>query len=526
LNNVIQISADFYDSLALTSSGGVTAWGLDQTLDTVVPLYLSGATYVSASRDFTMVLSQPILTEIFCNPYISPCDSTITCQVIVSPPAGPPGDVVSIVGNGPITLPTSVTVQPGQTTASFQFMTPVSIGDGEEFVTGSFGGASVEEQDYYSGLSVLSVSFASNSELGGATNQCTVTLSGLTGAQGTSVQILGTGPAMLPTSLAIAPGASSAKFTIHTPAVATSMTQTVQASFAGVPVTSSFSVLPQPVSSIVIAPTTIVGGANAEATITLGGTAGATGDVVSLTSSSAAVIVPASITIPNGGSHFSFLVKTTAVSASANVVVTATTTGTPQTANVTVVAAGLTNLNVLSSSVVGGNNEEAQVVLGTPAGSSGAVVSLNSNGPSATVPASVTVPAGATSFYFVVKTSGVNAATPVTLTATLGASVKTASFTVNPASLAGITATPSSVTGGGNVQIVVSLSGQQGPGSIVVTLSSSSAQAPVPATVTIGAGSSSYSFLLKTQKVTATTQVTLTGMAAGVTQTATFTITP
>jgi hypothetical protein len=67
---------------------------------------------------------------------------------------------------------------------------------------------------------------------------------------------------------------------------------------------------------------------------------------------------------------------------------------------------------------------------GAPVG--GAVVTLGSNGTSASVPASVTVAAGATTATFAVTTTVVTVTTTVTITASYGSATQTASLALTP----------------------------------------------------------------------------------------------
>ena len=71
------------------------------------------------------------------------------------------------------------------------------------------------------------------------------------------------------------------------------------------------------------------------------------------------------------------------------------------------------------------------VTLNAPAPAAGAVVTLTSNNPAATVPASVTVAGGTTvSPAFTIATSAVAANTPVTISATYGGITATGTLTV------------------------------------------------------------------------------------------------
>lgn len=80
--------------------------------------------------------------------------------------------------------------------------------------------------------------------------------------------------------------------------------------------------------------------------------------------------------------------------------------------------AAVSSLSVNPTSVVGGTAAQGTVTLNS-APNTGTAVTLSSNNPAATVPASVTVNASATSASFNIATTAVATATPVTIAGTL-----------------------------------------------------------------------------------------------------------
>jgi hypothetical protein len=92
--------------------------------------------------------------------------------------------------------------------------------------------------------------------------------------------------------------------------------------------------------------------------------------------------------------------------------------------------------------------------------------------------------------------------------------------------LSSLTLNPTSVTGGTPSSGTVTLSGAAPYGGAVVNLSSSASQATVPSSVTVAAGAASATFTVSTIAVTASTPSTISASYAGVTKTATLTMTP
>ena len=93
--------------------------------------------------------------------------------------------------------------------------------------------------------------------------------------------------------------------------------------------------------------------------------------------------------------------------------------------------------------------------------------------------------------------------------------------------LTSLTVNPSSVTGGGSAQGVVTLSGAAPAGGAVVMLSSSNTSAAtVPASATVPANATGVSFTVTTKPVSAATAVTVSASYGGLTRTAPLTVNP
>jgi uncharacterized protein (TIGR03790 family) len=179
-----------------------------------------------------------------------------------------------------------------------------------------------------------------------------------------------------------------------------------------------------------------------------------------------------------------------------------------------------------SSSVVGGDGTRGWVLLTAPAPAGGAVVALTStNETAASVPPSVMVVEGATKAMFPIATAGVTANVNVTLSASYGGSVPHKVLVVSPL-LASIGA-PESVTGGATVRAIVSLAKPAPSGGIAVPIASSSPLVtPSTSTVTIPGGQTYASFNVTTQPVASEKGVTLRAVYAGAKRTTTLQLLP
>ncbi len=202
-------------------------------------------------------------------------------------------------------------------------------------------------------------------------------------------------------------------------------------------------------SSVSLSPATVNGGASSTGTVRLSGAAPAGGVTVALASADTSASVPASVVVAQGSTSATFAVATSAVAAAKAVTITATVSGKSASAVLNINAAVLSSLALSPNALAGGSSSTANTVtLNAAAPAGGAVVTLTSSDPSAVTPASVTVAAGATSAKFTITTSTVAASTAVTITASYGSVTKTATLTVAPIILSGLTLSPASTAGG------------------------------------------------------------------------------
>jgi hypothetical protein len=196
--------------------------------------------------------------------------------------------------------------------------------------------------------------------------------------------------------------------------------------------------------------------------------------------------------------------------------------------NPTVAAPTLNSVIVIPSTVVGGQSATGTVDLTGAAPAGGALVSLSSANPAASVPASVTVPASATSNTFSVTTNPVSVTTVGNISASYDGVTKSTMMTVNPqpaAALSALSLNPTSVRGGVKSVGTVTLSAAAPTGGLVVNLSSSnSSKAPVPSSVIVASGNTNANFDITTTTVSRKTVVTISASRGGITKSASLTI--
>src|ERR1035441_2100938 len=200
------------------------------------------------------------------------------------------------------------------------------------------------------------------------------------------------------------------------------------------------------ISSIACSPGTLVPSSSSTCTVTL---AGSGGGVIGLSSNSANLTVPASVTIPFGSISGTFLAAASAFTADQTATVTATLNGSSQSATLSLVApVTLSALQCAAASLASNASTTCTVML-SKAPATSTVVALANSAPSIlTVPASVSVAANATSATFTASTGTLVSGQTATVTATLNGSSQSATLSLlGPVTLSGITASAITASG-------------------------------------------------------------------------------
>jgi hypothetical protein len=161
---------------------------------------------------------------------------------------------------------------------------------------------------------LTSVTVSPSSVSGGQSATGTVTLTGAAPSSGAVVSLTSANPAAsVPSSVTIPGSAWSTNFTVSTSPVGSTTAGNLTATHLGVSKSVTLTVTaatPAVLSSLILNPTTVVGGSSSVGTVTLNKVT-ASAVVVSLTSSKPAkASVPASVTVPAGASSASFNITT------------------------------------------------------------------------------------------------------------------------------------------------------------------------------------------------------------------------
>ncbi|HZH98030.1 MAG TPA: proprotein convertase P-domain-containing protein, partial [Fimbriimonadaceae bacterium] len=274
-------------------------------------------------------------------------------------------------------------------------------------------------------------------------------------------------------------------------------------------------------SNLTFNPPSVVGGNPSTGTVTLTSAAPTGGASVSLTSSSTAITVPASVTVPAGATTATFTANTIRVTADVTRSVSATYLGVTKSANLTVIAsAGVSNLTASPSTAYGGDKLVGTVTLTAAAPAGGANVTLRSGSSILLVPGSVMVSAGSTSAAFTIDTLHVYATYTRYIYADYAGTTKAVAITLSSGpALYSFTANPATVKGGSSTTGAIRLNAVAPAGGIKVYLQSGSSALIVPEFVTIPAGQSVVLFTIRTTAVSATVDRAIYARRGGISKT-------
>lgn len=385
---------------------------------TAVTSVTIGATYGITSKA-TLTINPTQLSAISLNPTAVTGGSSSTGTVTLNGVAPTGGMVVTLSSSGaPATVPASVTVAAGQSTATFTVTTTAVTSVANPSITAKQGTNQFSATLTVNPASVQSVSLSPTSVVGGTANATgTVTLTGKAPTGGAVVTLTSnnTSAATVPVSVTVAANATTATFTVTSKAVTATATPSISATYNGT-ASATLTVTPIQVATVTLNPTSVAGGVSSTGTVTLNATT-PTSVVVTLSSNSGSATVAASVTIPAGSKSANFTVSTIAVTAQTTATITATYR-TSASANLTITTPQVQSLSLSPTSVVGGSSSTGTVTLNGKAPAGGIVVTLSSsNTTAARPPASVTIPANATSAQFSIATSAVSGIVNATISA-------------------------------------------------------------------------------------------------------------
>jgi uncharacterized protein (TIGR03437 family) len=330
-----------------------------------------------------------------------------------------------------------------------------------------------------------------------ASGTCTVTLTGTAPAGGAAVALTNTNTVLTaPVSVTVAAGLTSATFNVTTAGIASNQSATVTATYNATSASATVGLVASMLVSSLACPANLGPNASGTCTVTLTQVAPAGGAVVSLTSNQTALTVPASVTVAGGVTTGAFNAATGTLASNLTATVTASYNSSSAPATINLVATIVVSSLTCNPTSLGPNaTSSCTVTLSNPAPGGGAVVSLTSNNPLLTTPASVTVLAGSTTAAFTATAGNITVSQTGSVTAGYNGSSQPVSISLVPLAVQ-VTSLLCNLTGlmsAGTTTCTATLS-QTVAANTPVSLTSSSPLLSVPAGVTVPAGSNSAGF--------------------------------
>jgi hypothetical protein len=410
--------------------GGFNIFTTAVTTTTVVTISVSGGGVTqSATLTVTPAAPPPVtLSAIALSPstVVGGNSSQGTATLASAAPSGGAAVTLTSSNTSRATVPASITVPAGATSATFTVSTASVTASTSATISGVSGGVSrsavLTVTPPAASVSLSSLALSPSSVTGGASSQGTVKLTSAAPSGGAVVALTNsnTAVATVPASVTVAAGATSATFTATTVSVTASASAIVGGSFGGASRSATLTVKPPPsLSSLAVSPSSVTGGAASQGTVTLTSAAPAGGALVTLTSgNTAAATVPASVAVAQGATSATFAIATSSVAASTPVTISATFGSVTRTAALTVTPPGQT-----ATLTVTATGRSGESVTSNPAGINVAVGHTTSASFTTGMSIALTVSNGRDAVWSGACSSGGSRAKTCTFTLTGNASV-------------------------------------------------------------------------------------------------------
>ncbi len=298
------------------------------------------ATLQGFTQSSPLKVAASLLSTLTLNPTKLNGGATSTGTITLSGTAPAGGFVVTLTSSNTAlaTVPASIVVPAGASSANFNIATSPVGTNTPVTISGALGGANRSAVLTLLSGTLASISLTSTTTIGGVSVTGTVALTEAAPAGGALVGLTSNiAAAVVPASVTVPAGATTATFTILTSPVSALATATIAASYNLTTKNTSLVIQPPIIASLALSPNSIQGGNTVSGTITLIGGAPTGGTVVAVTSSNAGVAqVPANVVVPEGSSTVTFTVTTVVVSSNKTATIRGATGGASISSTLTV----------------------------------------------------------------------------------------------------------------------------------------------------------------------------------------------
>jgi len=438
--------------------------------------------------------------------------SSVAGTIVLNGIAAEGGITVTLAsGSRLLSVPSNAVVAAGERAATFTVQTTPVESDAVGSISATTSERSVTTDITIEPPVLTDFRVAPATVVGGDAVKATPVIDGPAAASGAAVTLSSSDPSLVaaPSAMTIPPGATSESVQLPTNAVGSATPVVISASRQGVTRSTTVTLEPPPITlqSLTIAPTSVVGTNDVQATVTLTGPAPAGGLEIELSSSDPTVAAVAPVvTVPEGASSANVLITTSLVTSDTQVTIAAQHATTRKTASLSVLHPSgnyISSIAITPLFIVGGSSAGAIVTLAMPSAEhGGSIVEVSSSNGAVAVPASVKVNANDTTATFSIATTTILSPVPVVITASYGGVVQRARVVVAPknaVTLASFTIAPDRVPGGTAAIGTVTLSGPAPNGGASVTVEARRRNiVTVPNTVVVPEGATVTTFTIAT----------------------------
>jgi hypothetical protein len=282
------------------------------------------------------------LSSLSCSPSTLASNATSTCTAALNSAATSTVIVSLVSGNGLLSVPTSVAITPGQTSATFAATSGTISSSQNATVTATMSEVSQQATISLTAPSQLSsLTCAPANVTGPGASICTVTM-GIAPASAVSVTLASNNTSVtVPANVNISAGQNSATFSATGSAVTFDQAALLTATVAGVSkaFTVTATTAAAQITSLVCAPAALTSNLSTMCTVQLNAPATSAEVVALLSNNSIMLSVPANVTISAGQSSVTFSANSGSVSYSQSVGLKATLNGQSQAVNITLAPA-------------------------------------------------------------------------------------------------------------------------------------------------------------------------------------------
>jgi len=302
------------------------------------------AKYGTTTKTATLAVKPVSVQSIALSPtlVVGGSQNSVFATVTLSGPAGATGAKVVLLSSNvkAATVPASVTVPAGQTTASFVVTHLAVTATLTSAIKATFGGLSQSATLTVNPIQVTGLTISPSSVVGGVSTLGTLNLNVVVGSKPIVIKLTSSArAAVVPLTVSVAAGMSSASFTIKTTAVAVNTNATITAADGASNAKAVLLVKAPTLASVTASPSSVQGSSTTKVTgtVTLSSAAPLAGITVTLKSSNtASATVPVSVRVLSGKLTGTFVIAHKKVTSQSTVTITASQGGLSQTTTVTV----------------------------------------------------------------------------------------------------------------------------------------------------------------------------------------------